>query len=171
MNIKNQIRQTSTRPSFLPQSSATHSRARPSVLIIDDDPDITAALTLNLELHGFFVKVSNRAAEALRTVMAQDFDAIICDMVMPTMRGDMFYLAVSKVKPHLCKRFVFITGCGSEPSIAAFLAAAQRPVLHKPLAISDLLEVLPGGIETGNPHFDLDDLDASTKGILAMHAA
>ena len=29
---------------------------------------------------------------------------------MPTMAGDMFYLAVQKTKPQLCSRFLFVTG-------------------------------------------------------------
>jgi CheY-like chemotaxis protein len=82
--------------------------------------------------------------------MDADFDAILCDMVMPRLAGDMFYLAISKVKPHLCKRFVFITGHASDPSIAAFLAATQQPVLAKPAGLDHLLGVLQWIIRTNS---------------------
>ena len=124
------------------ESNEWSSLRRPSVLIIDDDTDLTETLKALLQLEGFVVTTYNRAVDALRKVMERDFDAIICDMVMPTLRGDMFYLAVSKVKPHLCKRFIFVTAYGSDPSIAAFLSATERPVLHKPVAIDDILDVL-----------------------------
>jgi CheY-like chemotaxis protein len=49
-------------------------------------------------------------AEGVQQVLASDFDAIVCDMVMPNFPGDMFYLAVQRARPHLCQRFIFITG-------------------------------------------------------------
>jgi two-component system, cell cycle sensor histidine kinase and response regulator CckA len=129
------------RPMGHPYPSTTP-RKRPTVLIIDDDVDMLAALEIYLEGNGFEVKTANRGVDALRLAIGTDFDAILCDMVMPRMPGDMFFLAVSKVKPHLCKRFVFITGHSAEPGVAAFLAATQQPVLTKPGGINHLLEVL-----------------------------
>ncbi len=120
------------------------SRARKTILVIDDDVDITEVLAAILRADGYRVEVANRAVDGLLRAMETDFDAIICDMVMPCLRGDMFFLAVSRVKPHLCERFIFISGHGDEPAIAAFLGAVQQPVLSKPLRVDDFLEVLAG---------------------------
>ena len=65
-----------------------------------------------LESRNFIVTTVNDGVHALREVMAFDFDVIICDLLMPNMPGDMFYLAVQKTKPELCKRFLFVTGHG-----------------------------------------------------------
>lgn len=112
--------------------------------MVDDDVDITEVLGAILKADGYRVEVANRAVDGLLRAMETDFDAIICDMVMPYFPGDMFFLAVAKVKPHLRERFIFISGHGREPSIAAFLVAVQQPVLSKPLRVDDFLEVLAG---------------------------
>ena len=71
-----------------------------------------------------------------------DFDVIICDMAMPTMPGDMFYLAVQKVKPHLCPRFLFVTGNGGDPRTNDFLQSSDGLVLFKPVPSDELLQMI-----------------------------
>lgn len=117
------------------------------VLVLDDDEDITYVLTAILESHGYEVTTVNTAVNGLVPVMVADFDAIICDMVMPNMPGDMFYYAVAQAKPHLCSRFVFITAHRSNPNIAKFLSQVERPVLQKPFGMDDLLETILETIE------------------------
>lgn len=112
------------------------------VLVLDDDEEITCVLTAILETQGYEVTTVNKAVEGLVAAMTCDFDAIICDMVMPNMPGDMYYVAVSRAKPHLCSRFVFITGHGSNPKVAEFLAKLQQPVLYKPFGMDELLEAV-----------------------------
>ena len=117
------------------------------VLIVDDETDILEVLSAIMESQGYTVEKVTRAADALKKVMACDYDAIVCDMVMPGFPGDKFYTAVSKVKPHLCERFLFITGHGNDPAIKRFLDGIKRPVLAKPIAMDDLLNALLGVLE------------------------
>ena len=42
--------------------------------------------------------VSN-GAEGLREIIKDTFDLIICDMMMPKVGGEMFYWAVTRVRP------------------------------------------------------------------------
>ena len=70
--------------------------------------------------------------------MKVEFDVILCDVLMPRMAGDMFYLAVQKTKPHLCDRFLFITGHSKNPKVDIFLKKTGRLVLTKPVAIDQL---------------------------------
>lgn len=109
------------------------------VLLLEDDVDLSHALKDWLEMHECRVTIVHRGVEGVSEVMKSDFDAIICDMVMPLMPGDMFYLAVSKAKPHLCTRFVFITGHRDRPDIAKFLWEFHGPTLNKPLDLEELL--------------------------------
>jgi response regulator RpfG family c-di-GMP phosphodiesterase len=84
------------------------------------------------------VGVSN-GADGLRAVLKEDFEFIICDMVMPKMPGDMFYLSLRKMKPCLCSRFIFITGYAADPKINNFIEAVNGIVLLKPFQMEDLL--------------------------------
>jgi hypothetical protein len=72
------------------------------ILLLDDDVELCEVLVAGFHWSGFEVVVTHRGADALRAVMKEDFDAVICDVVMPGMRGDMFYIALERVKPHLC---------------------------------------------------------------------
>lgn len=114
------------------------SEERKSILLVEDDEDLSAVLKILLQCQNYDVCVANRGVQGIGDILSRDFDVIICDMVMPTMPGDMFYLAVNKVKPHLCRRFIFITGHQHQPRIAAFLATVDRTILIKPLATRDL---------------------------------
>ena len=113
-----------------------------SILLLDDDTELADALKGLLELHNFVVTTVRNGAEGLREAMALDFDVIICDMLMPQMPGDMFYLAVQKTKPDLCKRFIFITGYHEIPRVDSFLKQIDGLVLFKPVANDELVNMI-----------------------------
>lgn len=113
-----------------------------NVLLVDDDEALADTLKLLLESHNFIVTTSSNGADALREVMAFDFDVIICDMMMPKMAGDMFYLAVQKVKPHLNSRFLFVTGHADNPKVDAFLKSVDAQVVFKPVLTEELVRMI-----------------------------
>jgi DNA-binding NtrC family response regulator len=110
-----------------------------SILLLDDDIDLADTLKMLLESRNFLVTTVKNGVEGLREVMALDFDVIMCDMMMPAMPGDMFYLAVQRTKPHLCKRFIFITGHTGTPKIDEFLKTVDAMVLSKPVVTDELV--------------------------------
>ena len=114
-------------------------KRRPSVLLLDDDIDLCEALKATLEEQGYEVTAVHRGLEGVRTIVTRDYDVIVCDMMMPTMPGDMFYFAVQRLKPHLCSRFIFITGHQGTPKVDAFLSSVAARTLYKPLTIKKLL--------------------------------
>jgi DNA-binding response OmpR family regulator len=113
-----------------------------SILLLDDDPDLADTLKLLLESRNFVVTTVSNGVEGLREVMSLDFDVIICDMMMPAMPGDMFYLAVQRTKPHLCSRFLFVTGHGDNPKVNDFLKKTDGLVLFKPVLTEDLVRMI-----------------------------
>ncbi len=113
-----------------------------SILLLDDDVELADTLKELLESRNFVVTTARNGVEGLGEVMAMDFDVIICDMMMPTMPGDMFYLAVQKVKPSHCRRFLFVTGHAREPRINEFLHRADGLVLIKPVPAEELLQMI-----------------------------
>src|SRR4051812_37213116 len=113
-----------------------------NILLVDDDVDLAQALKGLLEAHNFLVTTAANGAQALREVMEMDFDVIICDMLMPQMPGDMFYLAVQKTKPELARRFLFITGYGDNPKVDAFLKKNDGLVVFKPVKTDELVRMI-----------------------------
>ncbi len=113
-----------------------------NILLLDDDVELADTLKLLLESRNFIVTTAHNGVGGLREAMGMDFDVIICDMMMPTMPGDMFYLAVQKVKPHLCARFLFVTGNGDDPRTNDFLQRADGLVVFKPVPSDELLQMI-----------------------------
>ena len=113
-----------------------------SILVVDDDPDLATELKSILESRNFFVNTAPNGAAALREVIAMDYDIIICDLMMPHMAGDMFYLAVQKTKPEIAKRFLFITGHPDNPKVEAFLQKIDGLALFKPVLSDDLIRMI-----------------------------
>jgi DNA-binding response OmpR family regulator len=113
-----------------------------NILLVDDDRELADTLKLLLEAHNFVVTTAGDGVQALREVIDFDFDVIICDLMMPNMPGDMFYLAVQKTKPELCKRFIFVTGHGGNPKVEAFLKEINGVVLFKPVLTDELVRMI-----------------------------
>jgi CheY-like chemotaxis protein len=113
-----------------------------SILLIDDDLLLAETLKQLLEAHNFVVTVVHDGVEGIREVMKLDFDVILCDLMMPQMPGDMFYLAVQKAKPHLASRFIFITGHGKNARLGAFLNQVNGLVLNKPASTQELIRAI-----------------------------
>jgi len=110
-----------------------------SLLMLEDDLKVAEMIRVFLEAHSFKVTWVTDGVEGLRHAMTTDFDIILCDLVMPNVPGNMFYLAVKRIKKHLCNRFVFMTGYKTDPNWNGFLSKMDCPVIGKPFALADLL--------------------------------
>ena len=113
-----------------------------SLLMLEDDLALAGMLRVFLESHSFEVTWVTDGVEGLRRAMATDFEIILCDLVMPNVPGDMFYLAVERTKKHLCRRFIFMTGHKTDPKWNGFLSKVDGPVVAKPFAPADLLSTI-----------------------------
>jgi DNA-binding response OmpR family regulator len=58
-----------------------------SVLIIDDERNVREMLDFGLTSHGFAVKSVQDGLEALRCLRENEFDAIVCDVMLPKIDG------------------------------------------------------------------------------------
>jgi signal transduction histidine kinase len=106
------------------------------ILVVDDEPDITALVSEILHRHR--VHQVHGADEAL-LVMNDTWDVILCDLMMPGRTGmDLYEEAIHK-NPQLASRFIFITGGAYTPRTEAFLDHIACPVLTKPFRMADLI--------------------------------
>lgn len=110
-----------------------------NILVVDDDVELAMMYRELLGSVGFDVVTAANGVDALNYIMSNLPDAIICDIMMPNMPGDMFYIAVQRVKPELCERFIFVTSYEGNPRIEAFFKANKSFVLYKPVTLDKLM--------------------------------
>ena len=109
------------------------------VLIVDDDLELASIYQHLLETFNYKVSTAANGKVALAQLLSRDMDAIICDLRMPELEGDLFYSTIERVKPYLCRRFIFLTGVAEDPKYHSFLSQVRSPVLHKPVHPERLL--------------------------------
>jgi len=73
----------------------------PRVLLVDDDPDITLALSDYLRQEGFDVEVAETGNIALHKGTTQSFDAVLLDVGLPDRDGIEVLGELSQHKPQL----------------------------------------------------------------------
>ena len=112
------------------------------ILMLEDETALTEELGPFFACNGFNLVSVTNGVDGLKQIMARDFSVIICDMMMPNLPGDMFYRAVERTKPHLCKRFIFITGFKGNRDIGDFIRKINCIMLWKPFQVQELMDAI-----------------------------
>ena len=113
-----------------------------TMLIVEDDVLFVDTIRVCIESLGYEVEVAVDGVQGIRKIMAKDYSVILCDMVMPGLAGDMFYLGVERVKPHLCSRFIFMTGHQGDETTDQFIRKVSGIMLWKPFKMQALVETI-----------------------------
>jgi DNA-binding response OmpR family regulator len=108
------------------------------VLLLEDRDDFREVLHDYLVSCSFQVTSVPSGVEGLREILKDPFDLIICDMMMPELGGEMFYWAVTRVRPAAGQRFIFFTGHQNNPRIKFFFERVKATVLIKPFKLEAL---------------------------------
>jgi two-component system CheB/CheR fusion protein len=107
------------------------------ILLVEDATDIREAFCLLLRAEGAEVVATATGREALESVARHDFDALLTDLGLPDIPGDILIrqiLATARRRP----RVVAVTGFG-EPYLSRARAAGADVVFTKPIEWSALL--------------------------------
>lgn len=119
-------------PPSVPRSAFVP-RRRCRVLIIDDEVAILRALSRILRADHDVVTVE-RAELALELFEeAQEFDVVICDLLLPTLTGMDLHREVVARFPSYEPHMVFMTGGAVTPEAARFMSEPSRRTLAKPI--------------------------------------
>ena len=112
---------------------------RRRVVIVDDNAELAWFFSEILKLHGYDSTVYSDANAALKHVLAQNPDLVICDLQMPGLDGDLFFATVERANPALARRFIFVTGQVDARRFHHFIGTVEAPVLQKPVPVETLL--------------------------------
>jgi DNA-binding response OmpR family regulator len=111
-----------------------------TLLLVDDDRQLAETLQWILAGENFLVDVAHNGDEAMVKVSTNHYDAIVCDIMMPHMRGDDFYRQATEIRPEFKSHFIFMTGFGSDPEVRCFLAKSGVKCLSKPFPVKKLID-------------------------------
>ena len=112
--------------------------AVPTILIVDDEPQILRLVETMIGKHRANVLAAPRPSEALRICETQAVDVLISDMSMPEMDG--MKLAERVLKLHPRAQILLISGQYKDPPAAA--RSGRVKFLKKPFFPSDLIAML-----------------------------
>jgi CheY-like chemotaxis protein len=113
--------------------------ARPSLLIVEDEPILLRVMGDIMATQGFRVFEAESGAVAVERIQAQSFDAIVCDWSMDGGGGADVYEWIKSNKPWLADRVVFLSGGERDD---AQTAAPGRPMFRKGQDSGALIKVL-----------------------------
>jgi two-component system, OmpR family, response regulator ChvI len=111
-----------------------------SILIVDDEIDITLAFKKGLESNGFMVDIYNDPVTALLNFKSDFYDLILVDVRMPKMNGFELYQEIEKVdkKSKVCFITAFEVYYHALREIFPTLEVGC--FIQKPIEIDDLVK-------------------------------
>lgn len=112
---------------------------RRHVLIVDDNVELAHFFQEILKLYGYDAAVAPDGVIALKHALHHPTDAVICDLQMSQLDGDLFFATVERAQPSLARRFIFVTGMADEPRFEKFVSTVDAPVLRKPVPVETLI--------------------------------
>jgi PAS domain S-box-containing protein len=113
-----------------------------SVLLVEDERALAAAVGEALIDAGLKVDHAGDGEEALSRVRQKTYDVVICDLKMPRVDGMMLYRAIATATPALARRVIFVTGDVAGTDAERFLEESGCPWLAKPFRLGDLLRAV-----------------------------
>jgi signal transduction histidine kinase/CheY-like chemotaxis protein len=114
------------------------------VLVLEDEPTVARLIADVLEDEGLRVDVLLDAREALDRADRVTYALVICDMKMPELDGEHFYMALVRAKNPLHERFLFVTGDVLAARTRDFLERYNLPHVAKPFRVEELTDKIRG---------------------------
>ncbi len=102
------------------------------VLVIDDEELILRSLGRMLRAD-YWVDVCSDGERALEMIAEDDYDVILCDIMMPRLSGVALYERLKTVRPEARERIIFISAGTFTYKTQSFADSTTQPVLLKPV--------------------------------------
>ncbi|WP_416955062.1 response regulator transcription factor [Nocardioides sp. T5] len=116
----------------------------PTVLIVEDEPDLAQVMELALGRAGFDVLAVDTGSEARAVIVSRQVDVVVMDRGLPDMDG---LEATAFLRAAGFLGAVLVTsGHAGTDHVAASLGAGADDVLGKPFTLAELVERVRGSV-------------------------
>ncbi|HEX8700521.1 MAG TPA: response regulator [Myxococcaceae bacterium] len=111
---------------------------RGRILVVDDEPMVSQAIRRALQREHEVVTLTSAREAHSRLSAGEQFDLILCDLMMPEMSGMDLHDALTRTAPGQAARMVFLTGGAFTPKAREFLGQLKNPMVEKPFMPREL---------------------------------
>jgi CheY-like chemotaxis protein len=113
------------------------------LLLIEDEPAVMAYVRATLERSGYTVVCTESGVEGLRLLESEQFLGVVSDMRTPGgVDGADVHAWLSRHRPDLAARIVFITGDIANEDTVATLRKTGAPCVEKPFRVQQFISVI-----------------------------
>ena len=124
-------------------SATATSRPASSILVIEDEPSVSAFVTAALQRKGYQVVQANSGAEGLKLLESRGFSGVISDVRMPgTINGADVHAWIQKNRPELAGRIILISGDTANSETQSLMTSSPTPYLEKPFRVLKLISLV-----------------------------
>ena len=120
-------------------------RPRPtaSILVIEDEPSVSAFVKAALERRGYTVVEASSGAAGIEKLQSSGFAGVISDIRMPgKLNGADVHNWIRKNRPELSSRIILISGDTANSETQSLLASSPTPCLEKPFRVQKLISTV-----------------------------
>jgi OmpR family response regulator RpaB len=118
------------------------SNEQPSVLVVDDEPQVVWVLEFSLQGEGYETFTAHDGFEALDQIERHHPDVVVLDVMMPRMDGWSVLEAISKLPSSARPRVVMVTALASSKDRARAEQLGAAAFVPKPFDMDQLVGVL-----------------------------
>jgi DNA-binding response OmpR family regulator len=137
-----------TEPTSSQKEKITNDRAfSKTVLIIDDDPDVTMVFSLGLQDEGFDVYTYNDPLEALSQFRPNFYDLLLIDINMPKMNGIELSIQILELDANVKICFVTAGEANIEVLRELYPTRSIGCYIKKPVTIENLVRRVKAELE------------------------
>lgn len=112
---------------------------RVQVLVVDDEEPILDLIRETLQGSGYQVDGVTNCRDALARIKSSAYDLVILDLLLPDMNGFVLSQEISRVRPKLRNRILFISAVLFGKNTVEHLSSMGAGFLPKPFEVDSLL--------------------------------
>ena len=124
-------------------TACSATRASASILVIEDEPSVSAFVRSALERRGYTVVQASSGVAGIEKLQAGSFAGVISDIRMPgSINGADVHDWIRKNRPDLSSRIILISGDTANSETQSLLASSPTPCLEKPFRVQKLISIV-----------------------------
>jgi DNA-binding NtrC family response regulator len=124
----------------------TAARSNPAlapILLIEDEPAVSAFVRTALERKGYRVVQASTGAEGLQQLASDTYSGVISDIRMPgDVNGADVHQWIQQNRPELGTRIILISGDTANSETQSLLTGSATPCIEKPFRVQQLISTV-----------------------------